>query len=448
MPTQDIPTTELTAPKKAKKSKPVKPPQSHIVWTKAADQAFEKLKFELTHTCVLQYPDPSLGYDIHTDASDQAIGGSLEQEGRPIAFFSRKLNSAEKNYMIYEREALALVTAVKAWHHLIHNGEVVNAFCDNKGVSCLLRQNFTIPRQARWAAILSQYKLRLHFKPGEDNVVADALTRQFDLDEVLSSEDLKLITACHHNVVNFVNSFPTQPFSTSLPYPRKPDMSCLHHRNYVLSRDPLNPTHSKRSPPLEETRLHSPLLSDQAVRQAWRVAYLADPHLCNIFSKFARGTATTGATPPGFVFSGGLLYKSSRVVVPETFQQNLLQAAHCIPQHLGAQAMAHRLSGYWWKGMISAIRNHCGYCLGCKRAKGSTGRLSGPPEALTPPTRPFQRLHFDLVGPIKPAKFDKDTSFNMLFTVLDAFSKFAWAIPCSDTISAAGIAKLFTIHAF
>ena len=105
------------------------------------------------------------GYQIYTDASDIAMGGALQQDGAPIAFFSKKLDSAQRNYMIYEKEAFALVSAVKQWHHLIHNGKPITAYCDNRGVACLLRQTFSVARQARWAAFLQQYNLSIEFIP-------------------------------------------------------------------------------------------------------------------------------------------------------------------------------------------------------------------------------------------------------------------------------------------
>ena len=55
---------------------------------------------------MLTYPDWSKPFDVHTDASDYQLGVAIAQNKKPIAFFSRKLNSAQKNYTTTEKELL------------------------------------------------------------------------------------------------------------------------------------------------------------------------------------------------------------------------------------------------------------------------------------------------------------------------------------------------------
>lgn len=69
--------------------------------------AFHKCKELLTNAPVLAYPDFNKPFHITTDASNIAIGGVLSQSNRPIAYYSRTLNSAERNYSTIERELLA-----------------------------------------------------------------------------------------------------------------------------------------------------------------------------------------------------------------------------------------------------------------------------------------------------------------------------------------------------
>jgi hypothetical protein len=89
------------------------------LWKEEQESAFQQLKNLLMSTPVLCLPDPSLPFLVTTDASDLAIGAVLSKDqGRgdqPVAFESRKLTPAEKNYATYEKELLAIIHALKVW---------------------------------------------------------------------------------------------------------------------------------------------------------------------------------------------------------------------------------------------------------------------------------------------------------------------------------------------
>ena len=89
-------------------------------WDATCQAAFDQLKCKLTTAPILSYPDFSLPFVLHTDASDVAIGGILSQchDGHEtvICYWSRQLTKAEKNYSTVEREALAAVSAIKEFY--------------------------------------------------------------------------------------------------------------------------------------------------------------------------------------------------------------------------------------------------------------------------------------------------------------------------------------------
>ena len=64
---------------------------------------------------LLQYPDFTKPFDLFTDASDIQLGATLVQEGKPLGFFTRKLNSAQRNYSVGEKELLSIVEGLKAF---------------------------------------------------------------------------------------------------------------------------------------------------------------------------------------------------------------------------------------------------------------------------------------------------------------------------------------------
>ena len=85
-----------------------------IAWNEDMDKEFEDLKIALTNNPILAAPDFSLPFILHTDASGRGIGGVLSQKiETPTAFYSKKLNPAQKRYTATEKEALAAVKSIQ-----------------------------------------------------------------------------------------------------------------------------------------------------------------------------------------------------------------------------------------------------------------------------------------------------------------------------------------------
>ncbi|KAJ4717218.1 Retrotransposon protein, putative, Ty3-gypsy subclass [Melia azedarach] len=149
-------------------------------WTEECQHAFEDLKKAIMEETVLALPDHTKSFEVHTDASDFAIGGVLMQEGRPIAFESRKLNEAERRYTVQEKEMTAIIHCLRVWrHYLLGNHFVV--MTDNVATSYFQTQKKLSPKQARWQDFLAEFDYDLRYKPGKANVVADALSRKATL---------------------------------------------------------------------------------------------------------------------------------------------------------------------------------------------------------------------------------------------------------------------------
>ncbi len=94
-------------------------------WEGACDEAFETLKGILVKALVLKLPNFDKDFEIHSDASDFVIGGILVQEGKPMAFESKKLNEAERRWPTHEKEMWVVIHCFKTWGHYISSKDVV-----------------------------------------------------------------------------------------------------------------------------------------------------------------------------------------------------------------------------------------------------------------------------------------------------------------------------------
>ena len=141
--------------------------------------SFERLKSELEEA-VLVTVDPNLPLVVETDASDVAISATLNQEGRPVAFFSRTLSPSEKNHSSVEKEAYAIVEAVRKWRHYLLNSHF-RLITDQRSVAfiydCQHRGKVKNDKIQRWKIELSCYNYDVIYRPGPENQAADALSR-------------------------------------------------------------------------------------------------------------------------------------------------------------------------------------------------------------------------------------------------------------------------------
>ena len=153
-------------------------------WCTECQQAFEFLKQRLIEAPVLAYPSFSKEFVLETDASIEGLGAVLSQaqgDGRlhPIAFASRALSQAERNYSITELETLAVVWAVSHFHYYLYN-QVVTVYTDHTAVKAVLETPNPSGKHARWWEKVygrGVKSVKIVYRPGRMNGNADALSR-------------------------------------------------------------------------------------------------------------------------------------------------------------------------------------------------------------------------------------------------------------------------------
>ncbi|GBN94563.1 Transposon Ty3-I Gag-Pol polyprotein [Araneus ventricosus] len=156
--------------------------KSRIEWNESTLQTFEDCKQALSNAALLAFYDPSASLSLYTDASDIAIGAVLQQnsgrQSEPLAFFSRKLSDSEKNYSTFDRELLAIYSAIRHFRHMLE-GREFTVFTDHKPLVYLFHKSGDkhSPRQQRHSEYISQFTTTIRHVVGDANVVADALSR-------------------------------------------------------------------------------------------------------------------------------------------------------------------------------------------------------------------------------------------------------------------------------
>lgn len=154
-----------------------------IVWNAVTQEAFEQCRASIKQAATLSHPIPGEKLHIFTDASASCMGGVLQQQQggawRPIAFYSKALSETQQRYSVYDRELLAMYTAVKHFRRYIEGAELV-IHTDHRPLTFALSKppsNSDTPRRERQLHFISQFCTEIRYVKGADNTVADTLSR-------------------------------------------------------------------------------------------------------------------------------------------------------------------------------------------------------------------------------------------------------------------------------
>ena len=190
-----------------------------FVWSDRTLSLFNLLKKRLTSAPILSYPNFSIDFEIHADASDRAIGSVLIQNfngvNKPISFASRKLSKTERRYTVTEKELLSLVFATSQFTSYIYGRKII-AYTDHKPL--VTKQNLKMPHGRLGRLFLklhSDADITLAYKPGKENFLPDFLSRSFDEESETNAE------------LNYIDIFP--PLDWLAEQAKDPEIVAVSH---------------------------------------------------------------------------------------------------------------------------------------------------------------------------------------------------------------------------
>jgi hypothetical protein len=166
--------SHILAPLTAKTGTPkkgVKPPA--FQWTPEMQTAFDQMKALMTADVLCAYPDHNKPFHIFTDASDYQLGACIMQTGKPVAYYSKKLNSAQMNYATIDKELLCVVATLREFRSMLFGAEL-HIHTDHKNI---LNIGDSSQRRLRWISYVDEYGPELHYIEGPRNVIADTFSR-------------------------------------------------------------------------------------------------------------------------------------------------------------------------------------------------------------------------------------------------------------------------------
>ena len=419
-------------------------------WSTDHKKAFSTLKDCLSSAPVLIFPDFSKPFTIQPDSSGYAIGGVLLQDQgkglQPVAYESRKMIPAERNYPVHEQELLAILHCCKKWRHYILN-QPTDIMTDHAPLRFLQTQPNLSARQARWLDFLSQYDLNIAPQPGKKNVVGDALSRRADYIQqkwhIYNNNEVFMV-----NVITTV-SLSGKVNDTFSPLGGDNDENTTEIWNVLgqTSVQTLNSINAIISDGLNTT------VSEKQLLESIKSSYSKDKFIRPLLNGSEKEIKTSHGR---YIILNDIVYYVSQdarylVYVPSlsklpeseiTLQQTIIQECHdaLYAGHYGSAKTTLRVQQqFHWPGIYQDIASYCNSCLSCKRNKPSNRRLPGLLQPIQVPFRPWETISIDFITHL-PKTSD---GYDSIMVVIDKFSKRAHFIPTTCEASAKDVANLF-----
>ena len=360
-------------------------------WSTDHQTAFDAIKaLIVSRECLTTIDHQNLGDNkvfVTCDASDWRTGATLSvgtswELARPVAFDSMQLKGAERNYPVHEKEMLAIIRALKKWRSDLL-GIPIMVYTDHRTLQNFDTQRDLSRRQLRWQEFLSHYDMTIVYIPGEDNTVADALSRVPD--GTFPGETIDTHTSLNHIGINATLSITTDP-------------SIL-----------------------------------RTIQDGYKL------------EEFCKKLISSAPSTQGIHTANGLWYISDRLLIPRygMIREDLFRLAHDASGHFGAdKSYATLRDAYYWPNMRRDLEKaYIPSCAECLRNKSSTRKPTGPLHPLPIPDARGDSVAIDFIGPLP-----LDENYDCILSMTDRLGSDIRIIPTRLDITAEDLAVIFFDH--
>ena len=357
-----------------------------VDWTNECQTAFNTLKSSLLTAPIVAYPDPDKPFILYTDASMVGLGAVLaqKQDGkeRVICYASRTLHGGEKRYAATKREALAVVWAVKKFHHYLW-GTKFTIITDHQALAWMNECTKADAMYARWGSLLENYDFTIHHRAGIRIGHADGLSR--------------------------------------LPVPPHEEEA------QELDDDALF---------IGSSQIDDPTASELQDIEYWLLSGGIYP----------RGTLPNALakTKERLCMVNGLVYLDNRQVLADSEWTKKVKELHeddTRGAHFSWPKTLAKAEERWYCSRMKELtKKICDSCQSCQVSKPLTRRYKNPSQPIIT-SNPWEIVALDLMGPMRETNNGK----KYILTAIDLFSKFLISIPLKR-ITADSVCKALQDH--
>ena len=346
-------------------------------WGEEEEAAFRELKA----APILMMPDMNAPFVVETDASDFAIGAILSQtdesgELRPVAYYSKAMSAAERNYQVHDKELLAAIRALEEWRpYLEGNAHKVKIFSDHRNLEYFMTMKDLTRRQARWSLFLSRFDFMIVHRPGRLSAGPDGLSRRADHGGGGEGQDnTERVLLDRERLLN-----PQTPENGPQGRRRKV-------RRVVVTEEMLAESDIR-------ARAVRQIDADDVILDRIRAVVRNDPQLAVVFDLENASTLMKHRLREWTVDSGLVRFRNL-IVVPsdDEIKRKICELYHdSIPAgHPGRQnTLALIARNYYWPRMSEFVNRYVDSCNLCQRSKPSRKRPHGPLQPLEVPMGPW-----------------------------------------------------------